>query len=345
MISLMAHELDSKNNKTRFAYAGHTAPWHRLGQPMKGLQTLDAMLEAAYANYDVEVTKVAAVDNDGNLILDQNGKPLIVEDSRATIRRDADGSCDALTTVGTRFVPTQNRETMERALAVVGSSSGDAVVDTLGVLRGGCRFFATIDLGPLVIDPMGVNDRIQRYLVVYNGHDGKVPITYANTDIRAVCQNTVTLGLNTAQRVFKARHTRNSVDFLIEDAREVLNISVDWAKAFKEMAETMLAIDFSAKVNPLDKVLNNVFPIKSDATDLQRRNHDETVGLIRGLYVNEKNAGGYGNNGWSAYNAVVEYLDHYRPGTPEERAATTMDDTSWVVKAKLATQQAVLALV
>jgi len=341
----MAHQLDTKNNKTRFAYAGHTAPWHRLGQSMNGLQTLDAMLEAAFANYEVKVTKVAAVDDDGNLILDQNGRPLIVEDSRATIREDADGSRDALTTVGTRFVPTQNRETMERALAVVGASNGDAVVDTLGVLRGGCRFFATIDLGPLVIDPMGVNDHIERYLVVYNGHDGKVPITYANTDVRAVCQNTVTLGLQNAQRVFKARHTRNSVDFLIEDAREVLNISVDWAKGFKEMAETMLAIDFTTKVNPLDKVLNSVFPLKSDSTDLQRRNHDEMVGLIRGLYVNEKNSGGYGNNGWSAYNAVVEYLDHYRPGTPEERAITTMDETSWVVKTKLATQQAVLALV
>lgn len=341
----MAHQLDNKNGQTRFAYANHTAPWHRLGQPMQGLQNLDAMLEAAHADYEVKVTKVAAVDDDGNLILDQNGNPLIIEDSRATIREDADGSRDGLTTVGTRFVPTQNRETMERALAVVGASNGDAVIDTLGVLRGGCRFFATIDLGPLVIDPLGVNDRIERYLVVVNGHDGKVPITYANTDVRAVCQNTVTLALNKAARTFKARHTRNSVDFLIEDAREVLNISVDWAKAFKDMAEEMLAIDLAPRVNALDKVLNAAFPLKSDASDLQKRNHDETLTVVRGLFANDKNAGGYGNNGWSAYNAVVEYLDHYRPGTPEERAVTTMDETSWVVKTKLITQQAVLALV
>lgn len=341
----MSHDLDTKNGATRFAYAGHTAPWHRLGQKMNGLGTLDQMLTAAYADFDVLVTKVAAVDDDGNLILGPDGNPVIIEDSRATVRRDPDGTMDGLATVGTRFIPTQNRETLERALAVVGASAGEAVIDTVGVMRNGCRFFATIDLGPLVIDPIGINDTIDRYLVVHNGHDGKVPITYSNTDIRAVCKNTVTLAERKAKRTFKARHTRNSVDFMVEDAREVLNISVDWAKQFRVMAEEMLAIDFGTRINALDKVLDVAFPIKADASDTQRKNHDETVGVVRGLYLNDKNVGKVGTNGWAAYNAVVEYLDHYRPGTPTDRALTTMDDNSWVTKTKLAAQHAVLALV
>lgn len=340
----MSHDLDFKSGKARFAYAGHTAPWHRLGTPMKGLSTLDEMLTAAYADYEVVVTKVAAVDDDGNLIRHADGSPVIIEDSRATVRKDIDGTFDGLTTVGTRFVPTQNRETLERALAVVGASSGEAVIDTLGVLRGGARFFASIDLGALIIDPLGASDRIERFLLVFNGHDGKVPITYANTDVRAVCQNTVTMGLNKASRTFKARHTRNSVDFLLEDAREVLSISVDWAEQFKKTAEEMLAIDVPMSSGRLDRVLDAAFPLAKGASDLQKRNHDEVITLVRGIYGNDKNVGKVGANGWGAYNAVVEYLDHYRPGTPEERALTVMDDTSWVVKTKIATQQAVLAL-
>lgn len=342
----MSADLDTtKDGKTRFAYADHTAPWHRLGTPMRGLQTLDQMLAAAYADFDVLVTRVAAIDDNGNILLNADGSPVIIEDSRATVRQDTDGTYSGLTTVGTRFVPTQNRETMERALAVVGASSGDAVIDTVGVLRNGSRFFSTIDLGALVIDPLGANDKIERYLMVYNGHDGKVPITYANTDIRAVCQNTVTMGLRKASRTFKARHTRNSVDFLIEDAREVLSISVDWAKSFQEMAEQMMTISVPESSARLDKVLEAAFPTKKDASDLQKRNRDEVVGMVRALYANEKNIGKVGANGWGAYNAVVEYLDHYRPGTPEERALTVIDDTSWVVKTKLTTQQAVLALI
>lgn len=342
----MSHDLDTTaDGKARFAYAGHTPPWHRLGQKMNGLSTLDEMLNAAHADFNVLVTRVAAIDDDGNIMLNPDGTPVIIEDSRATVRHDIDGTYNGLTTVGTRFVPTQNRETMERALAVVGASAGEAVIDTVGVLRGGARFFSTIDLGGLVIDPKGAADKIERYLLVYNGHDGKVPITYANTDVRAVCQNTVTMGLNKAVRTFKARHTRNSVDFLLEDAREVLAISVDWATEFQKMAEEMMAITIPESSGRLDRVLNKAFPLKADASDLQKRNHDEVVSVVRALYGNEKNVGKVGANGWAAYNAVVEYLDHFRPGTPEERALTVMDDTSWVVKTKLATQQAVLALV
>ena len=73
-------------------------------------------------------------------------------------------------------------------------------------------------------------------------------------------------------------------------------------------------------------------------------NRLEIVETIKTIYTGPKNAGAVGNNGWAAWNAVVEYLDHHRDGTPEERALTSMDETSWVTKRKLAAQQAVLSL-
>ena len=340
----MAHDLEINNGKARFAYADREAPWHRLGKPMKGLQTLDAMLEAAQADYEVILTKVAAVDDDGKLILDLDGRPVLIEDSRATIRNNGDGTFDSLATVGTRYEVRQNREVMERALAVVGATGGDAVIDTCGVLRGGARFFSTIDLGTLVIDPMGVNDRIARYLVVSTGHDGVWPIRYANTDIRAVCQNTVIMGLRDAERTFTARHTRN-VDTAIQDANEALRISVEWARSFQSMAERMLAIPVPLGSSSLDKVIDKVFVPKKDETDRQRRNRDEINQLVRGLYVNERNGKNYGYNGWSIYNSIVEYLDHYRDDDKVAMAQASMDDNSWVTRKKIEAQHAVLALV
>ena len=323
------------------AYADREIPWHRLGQPMRGLQTIDAMLDAARANYHVSLTKVAAVDNDGNVLLNTDGTPVLIEDSRATVRQDPDGTYVGLATVGTRYAVHQNEAVTERALAIVGATRGDAVMDTVGVLYDGREFFASIDLGPLVIDPTGANDRIERYLLVRNGHDGKVAITYANTDIRAVCKNTVVMGLKSAPRVYKARHTANA-DASIEDAQRVLEISTEWAKSFRENAEAMLSISVPGASPRLDNILRTVFPEKSGETDRQKANRNKVTDTVRALYGNNRNAGGFGYNGWSIYNAVVEYLDHYRDGKASERALTSMDENSWVSKTKLAAQAAVL---
>ncbi len=340
----MSHDLEfNRDGTAKFAYADHQVPWHRLGTPMKGLQTLDAMLEAASADYDVLLTRVAAVDDDGNLIRNADGSVVMIDDSRATVRQNNDGTFDALATVGTRYEVRQNRQVLERALAVVGASNGDAVIDTCGVLHGGSRFFSTIDLGALVIDPAGVNDKIARYLVVSSGHDGVWPVRYANTDIRAVCKNTVVMGLRDAQRVFTARHTRN-LDTALEDARTVLQISIAWASEFKRTAEKMLSIKVEPSSGKIDKVINSLFPARPQETDRQRKHREAVHGLVFAIYMNQRNVQAVGSNGWALYNAVVEYLDHYRETTPNERAIASMDDNSLVTRKKIEAQQLVLAL-
>jgi hypothetical protein len=62
------------------------------------------------------------------------------------------------------------------------------------------------------------------------------------------------------------------------------------------------------------------------------------------LYDNERNAGGFGYTGWSAYNAIVEYLDHYRDADGDERALASMSTTSIVTQKKNTAQAFILAL-
>ena len=340
----MAHglEVDTKG-VAKMAYADREVPWHRLGVPMKGLQTAEAMLQAAQADFDVVTTKVAVVDTDGNLIRNPDGTPIVIEDSRATVRVNPDGTFDGLATVGTRYVVQQNRECLDYALAIVGASKGDAVVDTCGVLDEGREFFSSLDLGQLVIDPTGINDKIDRYLLVRNGHDGKTAITFANTSIRAVCKNTVIAGQSSARRVFTARHTRNA-DNAIEEAQKVLEISTEWAKSFQFVANKLLAINVPPRSAQLATILDKVFPNEMNGTERQKKNRDGVVALVRGVYDNERNAGGYGYNGWSAYNAIVEYLDHYRDAKADERALASMNNNSWVTQKKVLAQEVILSL-
>ena len=341
----MAHELEiSATGFAKMAYADREVPWHKLGKPMAGLQTAEAMLIAAEADFDVALTKIIAVDDELTPLRNPDGSPVFISDSRATVRVNPDGTIDGLSTVGTRFVVQQNKDCLDRALDIVGASKGDALVDTCGVLNEGREFFACLDLGALFIDPIGINDKIQRYLLVRNGHDGKTAITYANTAIRAVCKNTVMAGLHSAASVFTTRHTRNA-DSAIEDAAKVFSMSGLWAINFASKAQTMIEIAVPAGSPRLDKIVSTVFPHKKDESDRQKKNIDDIHLIVRGLYINSKNAGGFGFNGWSAYNAIGEYLDHYRDARPEERAIASMDYNSWVTRKKEETQSLILSLV
>lgn len=340
----MAHQIEINDDGTaRMAYADREVPWHRLGVAMKGLQTAEAMLTAAQADFDVVTAKVVACDDNGELLRNADGTFVIVPDSRATIRVNGDGTYNGLATVGNRYVVQQNRECLDYALDIVGASSGDAVVDTCGVLNGGREFFASLDLGSLVIDPTGINDKIDRYLLVRNGHDGKTPITFANTSVRVVCKNTVVAGIRSASRVFSARHTRN-VERAIEQAQAVLEFSTKWAKDFQRMADKMLATPMAKGSSQLDKLMDATFPMPADPTDRQKKNRNDVVALVKAIYDNDNNAKNYGYNAWSAYNAIGEYLDHYREGTVKERALASMDNNSWVTRTKVKAQEHLLSL-
>lgn len=335
-------EIDSQG-VAKFAYSDRQTAWHRLGIAMKGLQTPQVMLASAQADYDVVLTKVVVCDDNGEQIRNPDGTPIFVPNSRATVRQNADGSFQGLATVGTRFVIQQNREVLDYAMDIVGASKGQAIVDTCGVLHEGKEFFASLDLGTLVIDPTGVNDKIEKYLLVRNGHDGKTPITFANTSVRAVCKNTVIAGLRASERVFTARHTRN-VENAIERAQEVLEFTTEWSKQFTVIAEKMLATPIPKSSVKLMKLLDVVFPEETQTTDRQQKNRENVLSLVRAIYDNENNAKGYGYNAWSAFNAVGEYLDHYRDANPYERAIASMDTNSWVSRAKLKAQDYLLSV-
>jgi len=309
-------------------------PWHRLGKPMTGYQNADDMLAACYADYNVSLVPMYIQSPTGELIE--------VDGFKATARTNPHtGGFQHLGTVKGRYTVLQNRDALDAALAIVGASNGDAVIDTAGVLFDGRQFFASIDLGTLVIDPAGCADEIGRFLLVRTGHDGNTALTYANTDIRAVCNNTVTAGIASAQRVYRAKHTPG-VEAHVEEAKRVLALSSTWAEEFTKMAEEMLSIPMTP--SRFDRVLDSVLPESEATTNRKKANRDTTVEKIKSIYANERNLGHVGNNGWAAYNAVVEYLDHYRPANADERALTSMDHASWVSRTKIAAQERVLSL-
>lgn len=330
---------------SKVAYLDRILPWHRLGTPVPDGATVNEMLDIASCNYDVFTTKVAAVDADGKMLYDSAGDPIIINDSRATVRSNPDGSFKGISTVGTRYVVQQNREVLDRAVSVAKIMSSlrtdaNVRVDACGSIGGGREFFATIHLGTSVIDPSGIADQIDEYLVVRNGHDGKTPITFVNTPIRVVCKNTIMFAVNESNKKITARHTKNA-DSIVNDGMEIAKQWVDLSRKTKKIAERMIQINVVDN-DTVATVARNVLFRGNGKRSVHHL--DSAIDSIVGLYSSNKNSNRYGKNAWSLYNAVVEYLDHEREADPTDRAETTMDSTSWVSKKKMLAAEYVLTL-
>ena len=330
---------------SKVAYSDRMLPWHRLGTPVPDGASVNQMLDIASCNYDVFTTKVAAVDANGKMLYDSSGKPIIIDDSRATVRSNPDGSFKGISTVGTRYVVQQNREVLDRAVSVAKimrglHADGNVRVDACGSIGGGREFFATIHLGTSIIDPSGVADRIDEYLVVRNGHDGKTPITFVNTPIRVVCKNAIMVAVNESSKKITARHTKNA-DSIVNDGTEVAKQWVDLSRRTKKIAEKMIQIAVSDNDTVALVARNVLFRGDGKRSSLHL---DSAVESIVNIYSSNKNSAHYGKNAWSLYNAIVEYLDHEREANPIDRAEATMDSTSWVSKKKILTAEHVLAL-
>jgi len=315
----MPHNLEQYNGETSFAYNGAENPWHRLGAKMEGLSTASEMLQAARADYTVVSSPVYTMTAQGMAE---------IEGSFATVREVPEGvdpNMGVLGLVGGRYQIVQNEEVLKRALTIVGEDpERSAVVDTCGVLGRGEKFFAYVDLGTLTIDPEGVNDKITRGLGVLTSHDGTAAITYAMSNIRWVCQNTVNAGLANAERVFKARHTQN-FEGALQDAQKVLGISLNWEKVFSVMAENMLRINDGAPSGASHDLMSKIERTLWPADD-EPSNHSLTIAenrqeTLHGILSSATCGENFGYNGWSVYNAFVEYADHCRPRMDEERLA------------------------
>lgn len=340
----MSHDLETRDGKTSFAYVAKNGdPWHSLGTPIESYMTIDEALTVSRTDFTVEKRPLFAQAD----LTNYRGEPIMlgVPGKVATVRDipGRSGEYQVLGVVGENYEVVQNRTVIERAYDVVGAADGDAYLDTAGALFQGQRVFYYIRLDDLVIDPIGINDRIERGLALYSSHDGTIAVTYAFTDIRAVCRNTITMGVNGASRIFRAKHT-NSVDLRMQEADKILGVSADWAKAFRAKAEQLLAVPMPTERR--EKILEKVFPEPKGATERQKANVADKRTTVRGLYAGPTNSANYGENGWTMYNAIVEYLDHYRKGVShEDRQTSIMEprDNSWVNTQKIRAAELVLA--
>jgi phage/plasmid-like protein (TIGR03299 family) len=178
-----------------------------------------------------------------------------------------------------------------------------------GEFRHGRKCYVIMSFGsPLTLS---TGDTIVRSIIVSTSHDATSGIRANWLPVRIVCSNVIGAVLREAPVVFRhSQRLENGVDY--EDVEEMLFRGDRYFEHLKESAEYMLRHSFTE--DDLDQLIAQVFDsVQATGSDSRRArvNVDYLYDRIHESFT--RGMGTDGRNRFDAYNAVCEYLDHYRP--------------------------------
>jgi phage/plasmid-like protein (TIGR03299 family) len=287
----LANNLAMSNGKPAFAYYGE-APWHGLGRQLDAPATAQEAITAAGLDYEVQLTPIATYDG------------LTVEGRRAVVRYDKQ---EVLGVVSDRYVPVQNRQAFGFLDAVV--ADGNLRYHTAGALGKGEKIFLLAKL-PESIRVKNSDDFVDKYLLLSNAHDGSAALRVFFTPIRVVCQNTLSMAERRGRGQGASIMHKGNLEAKILEAQQILGL----ARRFFDDAAAV--IDHLASHSPTSAQLaayfGKLYPDPEEGKENTRAVN--TRFNLQRLF--EEGVGhdqpGVKGTTWAAYNAVTEYVDHFR---------------------------------
>jgi len=280
----MAHEI---TNTEGMVSGMGIVPWHGLGTVIEGRLSGAAAIEAA--NLGWEVRQEPVYDGD------------MVEIPTHQINRRSDNG-HVLGVVSKDWTPVQNTFLVEIAEALAQSGmTYEAVVETAGSLRGGRIVWALISTG---LRQFYGSDH-KAYLLLSNSHDGSRAVRGTMTDVRVVCNNTLTFA-EASRASLMVRHSKN-VQQNLNRAIGLLGWANDATDAtfaiYDALAATAMNVD---RVLPVyQRLVTEHLGFKEDSPRIGET-VDEMIDLFR------SGAGNEGRTAFDALTGVTDWVDHHR---------------------------------
>lgn len=275
----MAHNIET------MAYAGET-PWHGLGKRVLPDLTPDQMLKEA--GLDWTVNKVPS-------FVELGGKN--VPTGQQALVRSSDNSI--LTMVSDDWNPVQNHEAFEFFHDFV--MAGDMEMHTAGSIRDGKNVWALARVKES-FEILG-GDRVDSYLLFSNPHEYGKSIDIRFTPIRVVCNNTLTLALNSSSDISVRLNHRRSFDGSF--VKQTLGIASNKMGLYKDTA-TFLASKNYTKEN-VTEYLQSLFPAMSKD---EKKTMSRPAQQVMDVLETQPGADFGRGTWWQAFNAVTFATDH-----------------------------------
>ena len=306
----MAHELEIVNGKAKMVYAG-TVPWHGLGKQISPDLTPEQVL--AEAGLDWEVSKVPAFANIA-------GKQTAVGWS-ALVRSEDNKVLDV---VSEDWNPVQNQEAFEFFNDFI--AEGDMEMHTAGSLRGGQIVWALAKVKDS-FELFG-GDRVDSYLHFTNFHKYGCSTDVRFTPIRVVCNNTLTLSLNTkVERMVKISHRR---EFDGDNVKLMLGVAQEKLSKYKEMAKFLGAKRYTA--DSMVDYFKSVFPVSGPENSKKEISKSAKTAL--GVVDTQPGAEFARGSFWQLFNTVTYLTDHLAGKTADTRLQSAWYGSNKVLKTR-----------
>ena len=270
-------------------YSTREKPWHGLGTVVREAPTSENALRLAGLDWNVVQEAIYTPFREK------------IEGFKANVR---DTDRKVLGVVSDRYKVVQNVE----AFSFTDELLGHGVrYETAGSLSGGRRVWL---LARLPQEYIIAGERISPYLVFSNTHDGSGSVKVAVTPVRVVCNNTLNLALETAQRSFSMVHTGNISDKITE-ARDTLfkaESYMDRLGAEFEQLHQQKVTDAEVQ-----KYIELLIPMESNATRTQEKNVNRLREDLAMRYYDAPDLQKVGKNAYRFINAVSDFATHAEP--------------------------------
>ena len=295
----MAHMLEMIGDKASMAYAGDV-PWHGLGTKVPNDLTPEQMLKAASLDWRVDTFPAIATLANGTQ----------VETGHSALVRDIDNR--VLDVITDDWKPMQNHEAFEFFNDFV--AAGDMEMHTAGSLKDGKIVWGLAKVNES-FELFGGKDQVDSYLLFTNPHAYGQSIDVRFTPIRVVCNNTLTLSLNSQSKsMVKVSHRR---EFDAELVKETLGVAKEKLDKYKEMALYLSQKRYSDE--SIVEYFQRVFPVLTKKEDSEKTLSKSAKYALEEALNNQPGARYGEGSWWQAFNTVTFMTDHIIGRTTDAR--------------------------
>jgi phage/plasmid-like protein (TIGR03299 family) len=166
-------------------------------------------------------------------------------------------------------------------------------------------------------------DEIAKFVLLSNGHDGKLAVHFGFTPIRVVCANTEALARGSkASKLVRVRHSR-FVKQNVQHLRDVMSFANQEFEATAKQYRYLASKGINSE--DLEKYIKIVLGVDDKPKDEMSTRSKNIILQVTQLFENGKGTEIAGVRGtyWGAYNAVTEYLN-YSKGRNENNRMDSM---------------------
>lgn len=304
----MAHEIE--NNEIAFK---NEVPWHGLGVRVNPDATGIEMLQAAGLDWTVQRRALAMRPS-------KDSKELItaeLDGFRAIVRSDNNV---VFQVAKARYNPVQNAEIIDVFREYC--EAGHASMETVGAIKGGCIVWALAKLNGVTSTTIAGDDKLTGYLLLATSHDGTVRTIGKATQVRVVCNNTLTAAMEDGKATFSLKHSAKWTSAMKEQAKSQMGMAIEAIQRTNENAVILsqVSINDADWLTFMGKLMNDPDAVTDPKThQLTRLAQDIQSATVSSPGSFLRSAKG---TLWGAVNGVTYFADHQRGRSADSRLAS-----------------------